>query len=90
METSARLQQLLLDTVEVAKKWRHEFVTPEHLLYILTKDDAFIESYDVCGGDADELKKKLKRYFKKNMEQIPEKSASYSPHLSEEINDNRS
>ena len=82
METSARLQQLLLDTVEVAKKWRHEFVTPEHLLYILTKDDAFIESYDVCGGDADELKKKLKRYFKKNMEQIPEKSASYSPHLS--------
>ncbi len=82
METSARLQQLLLDTVETAKKWRHEFVTPEHLLYILSKDDAFIESYEVCGGDADELKKKLKRYFKKNMETIPEKGVTYSPHLS--------
>ncbi|MCR4716285.1 MAG: AAA family ATPase [Lachnospiraceae bacterium] len=82
METSARLNQLLIDTVDTAKKWRHEYVTPEHFLYTLTKDEAFIESYEACGGDAAELKKKLKRFFKKNMEQMPEKGVTYITSLS--------
>lgn len=72
MDTSERLQKLLFDTVDTTKKWRHEFVTPEHFLYVLTRDEAFIESYEVCGGDAEELRKKLKKFFKKNYEQLPE------------------
>lgn len=72
LDTSERLQKLLFDTVDTTKKWRHEFVTPEHFLYVLTRDEAFVESYEICGGDAEELRKKIKKFFKKNYEQLPE------------------
>lgn len=75
MDTSERLQKLLFDTVDTTKKWRHEFVTPEHFLYVLTRDEVFIESYEICGGDAEELRKKIKKFFKKNYEQFPEDEA---------------
>lgn len=82
MDTSVRLQKILFDTVDVAKKWRHEFVTPEHFLYILTKDEAFIDSYEVCGGDHEELRKRIKKFFKKNYDQVPESDNNYSAGLS--------
>lgn len=72
MDTSERLQKILFDTVDTTRKWRHEFVTPEHFLYVLTRDESFIESYEICGGDAEELRKKIKKFFKKNYEQLPE------------------
>lgn len=82
MDTSERLQKLLFETVDTAKKWRHEFVTPEHFLYILTRDEVFIECYELCGGDTDELRKKIKKFFKKNYEQIPEENTDYIAGLS--------
>ena len=72
METSARLQYLLSESVELARKWRHEYVTPEHFLYVLTKEEEFIECFTLCGGDPDALRKQLKKHFKKNYEALPE------------------
>ncbi|MDD5948588.1 MAG: AAA family ATPase [Lachnospiraceae bacterium] len=82
MDTSERLQKLLFDTVDTAKKWRHEFVTPEHFLYVLTKDEVFSECYELCGGDTEELRKKIKKFFKKNYEQVPEEQEDYGANLS--------
>ena len=82
METSARLQYLLSESVELARKWRHEYVTPEHFLYVLSKEEEFSESYTLCGGDCEHLRKQLKKHFKKNMEQLPEGTSLSEIYLS--------
>ena len=72
MDTTKRLNKLLQKTADTAKKWRHEFVTPEHFLYVLTRDEVFQDCYALNGGDAEELRRQLKKFFKKNYEQLPE------------------
>ena len=56
MDTTKRLNKLLQKTADTAKKWRHEFVTPEHFLYVLTRDEVFQDCYALNGGDAEELR----------------------------------
>ena len=59
MDTTKRLNKLLQKTADTAKKWRHEFVTPEHFLYVLTRDEVFQDCYALNGGDAEELRRQL-------------------------------
>ncbi len=64
-----------------AQKRRHEYVTVEHLFYALLFDDETREVVRHAGGNVDELKKLLEKYFDDELEAIPAEAYD-SPSLS--------
>ncbi len=68
MEVSEELNQIIMSAFNEANTRNHEFLTPEHLLYasiFFDKGKSIIEN---CGGDIDNLRNKIEKYFE---EQIP-------------------
>ena len=41
MEITREVNNILVEAYEVAKKYNHEFVTAEHLLYAITFEERF-------------------------------------------------
>jgi ATP-dependent Clp protease ATP-binding subunit ClpA len=68
------LQNTLDYAVTEAHKRRHEFLTLEHLLYALLREQTGSEVIRHCGGNADNLKLELEKFFAESMEQLPEGS----------------
>lgn len=68
MEISREVQDLLNRMALLAKKEQHEYVTPEHMLYILTEYPVFAEGFERCGGSLNLLKANLALYMKENMD----------------------
>ena len=62
MKISKEVENLLTDMAMLAEKLQHEFVTPEHLLFILTYNPNFVESFCACGGKIDKLQQQLEQY----------------------------
>lgn len=73
MEISNEVETLLNKMALFAHKHRHEYVTPEHLLYILTDEFLFAESFRRCGGNISLLKENLENYLKENLEILDQK-----------------
>jgi ATP-dependent Clp protease ATP-binding subunit ClpA len=57
------LNQIMLAGYQEAKLRRHEFVTPEHLLYAALFFDGGQAIISGCGGNLENLKKKLEEYL---------------------------
>ncbi len=53
-----------------AKENKHEYISPEHILYGILNTNSGLEIIDNCGGNIEELKKDIKEYFE---EYIPKK-----------------
>lgn len=68
MNVSKEVERLLSKTIEFAKKNHHEYITPEHLLYTLTFEESFRESFEQCGGNVDKLKQDLLSFLSQNIE----------------------
>lgn len=84
MKISKEVEEILTDMALLAEKLHHEFVTPEHLLFVLTYNDIFSESFVQCGGKLGKLRSNLEQYMKENVETIEEgKSAELSAGLNE-------
>ncbi len=60
--------------VREAKKRRHEYVSVEHVLFAILHDAEGVDIVEGCGGDPDELKENLEKFFNEKMEIIPEGS----------------
>jgi len=60
---SDKLEIALVRAIREAKLKRHEHVTVEHILYGLLHDAMTVEIIDRCGGNAENLKKKLEDFF---------------------------
>lgn len=73
MEISNEVETLLNKMALFAHKHRHEYVTPEHLLYILANEFLFAESFRRCGGNISLLKDNLETYLKENLEILDQK-----------------
>ena len=71
-----RLSDELEETLEVAenraKVGRHEFVTPEHLLYALTSDAVASEVLRHCGADVEGLRGEVDQFLTEQMASLPE------------------
>ena len=82
---SKELRQTLQSAVNEAVERRHEFVTLEHLLYALLRDEPASRTIQACGGVLDVLRSDLQGFFDREMEQIknrkqtrlPEQTASF-------------
>src|SRR5712691_8458230 len=76
----SREQKITLTlAVDEARRRRHEFLCLEHVLYALTFDEAVASILRQCGGDVKTLQRELERFFKENLEQLPETSREIEP-----------
>ncbi len=69
---SKELSATLGFAVREAKKRRHEYVCIEHLLFAILFDNDGIEIIESCGGNVENIKKALERFFDERMERVPE------------------
>lgn len=71
MDISQELQIIVNAAYHEARNRKHEYFTPEHLLFTSLDFDiprAYLES---CGADPDLILEDLEEYFKKHMETVP-------------------
>ena len=68
---SEDLKTLLKEGCDQAIQKRHEFVTPEHILYILSNHPEFFRSISTIGGNPSYLIENLENYIN-GLEQVPE------------------
>jgi ATP-dependent Clp protease ATP-binding subunit ClpA len=61
------LELALIKAIKEAKSHRHEYVTVEHMLYGLLHDDLARHIIDKCGGNNQNLKERLERFFETGM-----------------------
>lgn len=74
------LEETLSFAVDEAVKYRHEFVTLEHLLFALLEDRAARDILFNCGAQLEEIGKSLEDYFRDVLEKMPE-NAKHMPEL---------
>ena len=65
-----QLSKIVCDSIKLAKQLKHEYVTAEHMLYVMCHDDKFMKAFSECGGDLSVLKGALRNFFFKNMEEV--------------------
>jgi len=65
------LEETLSFAVDQAVKYRHEYVTLEHLLYALLEDRAARDILFNCGANIEELSRALEEYFAGTLEKMP-------------------
>jgi len=66
-----QLVTTLNNAIQIAAEMRHEYVTLEHLLYCLADDATAAEVIRNCGGDINELKRELEKFFTTSLEVLP-------------------
>jgi ATP-dependent Clp protease ATP-binding subunit ClpA len=74
------LEETLSFAVDEAVKYRHEYVTLEHLLFALLEDGSAREILHNCGAQLEELGRALEEYFRNVLEKMPD-SAKHMPEL---------
>lgn len=65
------LEETLSYAVDEAVKYKHEYVTLEHLLYALLEDNSARDILFNCGATIEELAKSLEEYFRDTLEKMP-------------------
>ncbi|MEP6705850.1 MAG: Clp protease N-terminal domain-containing protein, partial [Acidobacteriota bacterium] len=68
------LEETLSHAVDVAVKYKHEYVTLEHLLYALVQNSSAVDVLTHCGADLQTLRDSLLDYFRDVLEKMPEGS----------------
>jgi ATP-dependent Clp protease ATP-binding subunit ClpA len=74
------LEQTLSFAVDEAVKYRHEYVTLEHLLFGLIQDNSAVDVLTHCGADIQALGDSLLDYFRDVLEKMPAE-AKHMPEL---------
>ncbi len=68
MIISPELETSLNLAIEEAKKYGHEYLTVEHLLYALLLDPAYVKVVLACGGSVKQALADLRHYFENHLE----------------------
>lgn len=72
MELSEKVEELMLRISLFAKQQKHEFITPEHILYGMLFDEIFARAFTDCGGSIAKLKADLEKYFEEEIDTTQE------------------
>lgn len=70
MRVSDSVGELILQARELAVKLKHEYITPEHVVYILCSAEGFKEVFENCGGNTQVLQANLEGYLTQELEQL--------------------
>ena len=69
---STNLNDIFQKSILYAKELRHEYLTIEHVFYLLLNSNDGAQIIRTCGGDVDKMKESLKNYILTNMETLPD------------------
>lgn len=69
------LEQSLRDALGEARKRRHEYITLEHMLFVLLREQRARQIITACGGNLKKLEQELDAYLKKNVQPLPGRGA---------------
>jgi len=72
IKLSRELDMGLYTAFREAKSRRHEYVSLEHLLYVLLFDKETAKVVRACGGNIKKLKEEIDTFLKKKVDQVPE------------------
>ncbi len=70
---SKELSTALGFAVREAKKRRHEYVCVEHVLYAILNHETGLETIEKCGGDPEQIKEELEKFFEEKLSKIDSK-----------------
>lgn len=84
MELDKLMQDMVARAIDFAKENKHEYLTPEHFLYVISFYDEFREAFKRCGGDCEKLQYNLESYFSDNIESL---SIEEEPEVSNGVNE---
>ena len=68
---SASLNDIFQKSVIFAKQLHHEYLTIEHIFYLLLSSKEGASIIETCGGNVSKMKAELGEYIKKNTEVLP-------------------
>ena len=85
MTYTESFNEALAAALDTAKLYRHEYVTPEHILSALLRQDPFCIALEECMCNSRELQRHLNEYLKK-IESVPTE-IEYSQELSFQMNE---
>ena len=69
---STSLNDIFQKSISFAKKMRHEYLTIEHVFYLLISSPEGARIIAICGGDIEKMKKELALYIKTNNDVLPQ------------------
>ena len=67
---SSHLEKTLRDAYNLAYTNEHEFVTLEHLLFVLTDDKDALSVLKACGVNLSKLRKQLEQFIAKDLAKV--------------------
>jgi len=79
MQINDELNQIIMAAFNEAKTRRHEYLTPEHLLYAALFFGEGREIVEGCGGDVERLKKSLKDHLEEKVPGLDESAGNAEP-----------
>lgn len=72
IEKSIYVDKALSFAQGLAFRYRHEFITPEHILSALFNQDPFVEAVEECFCHIPVMEEEVDEYLAQKMEQVPE------------------
>ena len=79
VEPSDNVQLAFEKAVEIAKKFHHEYLTTEHLLFAILDEDFFKNTIQGYGADIESIRNNLLHYFKTSCSEITTKNKIAKP-----------
>lgn len=70
MRASELVSEIIIQGKELAKRLEHEYITPEHLVYVMCQYQIFVEVFEICGGDVEVLQQNLGTYLEEELETV--------------------
>jgi len=68
---SPTLNDIFQKSILFAKQLHHEYLTIEHVFYLLLSSNEGAAIIEACGGDVEKMKLELAEYIKQNIETLP-------------------
>ena len=76
---NSSLEKIFNHAVDTAKKYQHEYVTIEHMLFAMLHDDQFNEFLQDYGIKVEDMGKDLARYLETQLDSIKTKQKNFTP-----------
>ena len=77
---NSSLEKIFNHAVDTAKKYRHDYVTIEHMLFAMLHDESFNEFLSDFGIKVEDMGKDLARYLESQLDSIKtKKEGEYTP-----------
>ncbi len=67
MKLSEVVEEIVIKAINYSKENNHEYITPEHLLYMTTFNEDFSKAFKNVGGDTIKLREDLQGYINENI-----------------------